>query len=40
VADLIVPVSWLMIFVLQPRVSRRAFFHRPLVTNAARGMVL
>jgi hypothetical protein len=28
------------LFVLRPRVSRRAFFHWPLVTNPSPGMVL
>jgi hypothetical protein len=40
VFGLIVPVSWLMIFVLRPSVSRRAFLHWPLVTNPWPGMVL
>jgi hypothetical protein len=39
-ADLIVPVSWLMNFVLRPRLRRRAFFHWPLVTNPSPGLVL
>src|SRR5205807_8056891 len=39
-ADLIVSVSWLMVFVLRPSVSRRAFFHWPLVTSPSPGMVL
>jgi hypothetical protein len=34
------PAEGLMIFVLRPRVSRRAFFHWSLVTNPSPGMVL